>query len=111
MAEHPAGYPWSSYCANAQGEPSALLQPHALYTALGRAGDERRTAYRELFRYQLDPGIVDQIRAATNGNYALGSPVFQAQIAQALGRRVTPGKSGQPPKSAEPGSLSLPWGE
>ncbi len=90
MVEHPAEYPWSSYCANAQGEPSALLKPHALYTALGRAGDERRTAYRELFRYQLDPGIVDQIRAAANGDYALGSPVFQAQIAQVLGRRVTP---------------------
>ncbi len=111
MVEHPAEYPWSSYRANAQGAPSALLTPHALYTALGREENERRTAYRELFRYHLDPGIVDQIRAATNGNYVLGNPIFQAQIAQALGRRVTPGKSGRPPKSEEPETLDLPLGE
>jgi hypothetical protein len=49
----------------------------------------RSEAYRELFRYQLDPGLVDQIRAATNGNYALGSPKFSAEVEVALGRRVT----------------------
>ena len=33
-------------------------------------------AYRELFRYELDPGVVDAIRKATNGNFALGDPRF-----------------------------------
>jgi putative transposase len=33
MVEHPAEYRWSSYRANAQGESSALLKPHQLYTA------------------------------------------------------------------------------
>jgi putative transposase len=70
--------------------------------------DIERAAYRELFRYQLDPGLVDEIRAATNGNYALGSPHFQAQIAAALGRRVTPGKSGRPRNNKEPESLDFP---
>ena len=39
--------------------------------------------YRELFRHQLDPGLIDEIRAATNGNYALGSSAFEAQAAAA----------------------------
>lgn len=104
---HPAEYRWSSYRANAQGESSTLLTPHPLYTALGGEDEARRTTYRELFRYQLDPGLVDEIRAATNGNYALGSPRFQAQIAAVLGRRVTPGQSGRPRKRKEPESLEL----
>lgn len=55
----------------------------------------------ELFRYQLDPGTVDEIRASTNGNFALGDSPFQAQVAAALGRRVTRGKSGRPRKRSE----------
>ncbi len=99
MVEHPAEYRWSSYRANAQGESSVLRCPHPLYQALGRDEMLRTEAYRELFRYQLDAGLVDQIRAATNGNYALGSPKFSAEVEAALGRRVTRGKPGRP-KSA-----------
>jgi len=58
---------------------------------LGSDEKARQSAYRELFRHQLDPGMVDQMRAATNGNYAPGSSQFQAQVAAALGWRVTPG--------------------
>ncbi len=104
LVGHPAEYPWSSYRANAQGEPSTLLTPHRLYTALGNDAEARQAAYRELFCYQLDPGTVDEIRAATNGNFALGGSRFQAQIAAALGRRVTQGKSGRPRKRSEPES-------
>jgi putative transposase len=107
LVEHPAEYPWSSYRANAQGEVSPLLTHHPLYTALGSNEAARQAAYRELFRFQLDPGIVDEIRAATIGNYALGSSQFQAQVAAALGRRVTPGKSGRSRKRKEPESLEL----
>lgn len=59
-------------------------------------------AYRELLHSQLDPGMADEICAATNGNYTLGSSLFQAQVAATLGRRVTPGKSGRPRKRREP---------
>ena len=107
MVEHPAEYLWSSYRANAQGKHSALLTHHPLYTALGNDDEVRQAAYRELFRYQLDPGVVDDIRTTTNGNYALGSPQFQAQVAAALGRRVTPGKSGRPRKRKELESQDL----
>jgi putative transposase len=84
MVEHPAEYPWSSYRANAQGESSTLLTHHPLYAVLDRDDRARQVAYRELFRYQLDPGMIDEIRAATNGNYALGGSQFQAQVAAML---------------------------
>lgn len=101
MVEHPGEYRWSSYRSNAQGEASDLLRPHVCYQALGGDEPRRQAAYRELFRYQLDPGLVDEIRGATNGNYALGSPRFQEQVARALGRRAARGKSGRPRKQVD----------
>jgi putative transposase len=96
MVEHPEHYRWSSYRTNAQGEASPFVKPHALYTALDKTQETRQAAYRELFRHQLDPGLVDQLRAATNGNYALGNERFLAEMAAALGRRVTRGHAGRP---------------
>jgi len=107
MVEHPAEYRWSSYQANAQGKADALVQPHELYLGLGKSAAARQAAYRELFRYELEPGLVDEIRKATNGNYALGDARFAGQIAQALGRRVQPGKAGRPRKPVEPESGDL----
>ncbi len=101
MVEHPAEYRWSSYRANAQGEASVLRCPHLIYHALSQDERLRVEFYRELFRYQLDPGLVDQIRAATNGNYALGSPKFSAEVEAALGRRVTRGKAGRPKRASD----------
>ncbi len=96
MVSHPAEYKWSSYAVNAQGAESKIIIPHPLYLALGMDAASRQAAYRELFRFQLDIGLVDEIRKATNGNYALGNDVFKVQIAQALGRRVTAGEAGRP---------------
>lgn len=96
MVEHPADYRWSSYRANAQGEPSDLISQHEVYTRLGITDADRFSAYRELFRAQLDPKLVDEIRQATNGNYVLGNTQFTQQIEKALGRRVVRGKAGRP---------------
>lgn len=96
MVNHPAEYKWSSYAANAQGEENLIIQPHVLYNALGLDEVSRQAAYRELFRYELDIGVVDEIRKATNGNYVLGSSKFSEQIAATLGRRVVAGKAGRP---------------
>jgi putative transposase len=107
MVEHPGEYRWSSYRANAQGESSTPLTYHPLYAGLDRDDRTRQVAYGELFRYQLDPGISDEIRAVTSDNYALGSSHFQAQVVAMLVRRVTPGKSGRPRKRKYPNSLEL----
>ena len=98
MVEHPAEYRWSSYRSNAQGEYDELLNPHLIYESLGFNAATRQAAYRELFRYELEPGLVDEIRRATNGNYALGNERFAEQVSAALGLRSTPGKSGRPGK-------------
>ena len=96
IVDHPAEYRWSSYRANAQGETLAFIRPHCIYTCLGRDALRREKAYRELFRYQLDPGMVDEIRHATNGNYALGTERFRQEVEKALGRRASPGRPGRP---------------
>ncbi|MGY6216961.1 hypothetical protein ACW73L_17530 [Methylolobus aquaticus] len=96
MVEHPGDYRWSSYRANAQGEGGDWLEPHCCYRALAADDQGRQAAYRVLFRCHLDPGLVDQIRAATNGNYALGSGRFEEEVAAALGRRAVRGRSGGP---------------
>jgi putative transposase len=101
MVEHPGEYRWSSYRANAQGEACGWLEPHACYQSLAADEQGRQAAYRELFRYQLDPGLVDEIREATNGNYVLGSSRFQEEVAKALGRRVVRGRSGRPKKQVD----------
>lgn len=111
MVEHPAEYRWSSYQSNAQGEPDSLLKPHSLYLALGKDAASRAAAYRELFRYELEPGLADEIRRATNGNYALGNAVFAAQVSTALGRRAVPGKPGRPRRAVEPETGELFGGE
>jgi putative transposase len=103
MVQHPAEYKWSSYAENAQGfksgsADSEIIKPHPLYKALGLDAASRQAACRELFRYELDIGLVDEIRKATNGNYALGNALFAQQIEDVLGRRVTAGKAGRPKK-------------
>ena len=98
MVTHPAEYKWSSYAANAQGADTEIIKPHPLYQALGMDAASRQAAYRELFRVQLDIGLVVEIRKATNGNYALGNALFVQQIEEAFSRRVTAGKAGRPKK-------------
>ena len=101
MVAHPAEYRWSSYRANAQTEQQRLCTSHPLYDALGDSAEARAMGYRELFRQELDPGLVDQLRAATNGNYAFGNQRFAEEVERALGRRVTPGKPGRPRKGMD----------
>jgi len=59
------------------------------------------TAYRALFKAHLDEPVVTEIHQATNGNYVLGSPRFQDEIAAMLKRRVTPGKTGRPARTKD----------
>ena len=96
MVEHPIHYPWSSHRANAWGEPSILLSLHPAVAALGRTPEERQAAYRDLFGSDLSPELLDQIRAATGGGFALGGEGFEERLTRALRRRVVRGKAGRP---------------
>src|SRR5262249_45624535 len=103
MVAAPADYPWSSHAANAGGAADPLVRPHALYLALGDTADARRQAYRRLFDAALDEDLVGELRAATNGGWAIGGARFKEQIAAKLRRRVAPLPPGRPPKTADRG--------
>jgi putative transposase len=89
-------YPWSSYRTNGQGEANPLLSPQEEYLRQGSTPDARQAAYRELFRAHMEPQLADEIRKATNGNFALGNERFQKEIEKILNRRVVPGKPERP---------------
>jgi putative transposase len=88
MVKRPGDYRWSSYCANADLQPSPLITPHEEYLALGPTAPERAANYRELFRHEIDPAVLHEIRLAVNGGFALGNDRFKEEIAQMLGRRA-----------------------
>ncbi len=100
MVNDPSDYPWSSYRTNGLGEPQALLTPHHLYRQLSSTDKKRQTAYRKLFKAHLTAEIVNDIREATNGNYALGNSRFKDEIETMLKRRARRGKPGRPVKEA-----------
>jgi putative transposase len=52
VVAQPGHYQWSSFRANALGQNSALLTPHARYCALGRDARSRQAAYQALFQDQ-----------------------------------------------------------
>ena len=81
------------------GTTDPLLSSQELFDRIGRNPDERYKAYRAFFRTALDDGFVEGLRAATNGGWALGDEPFKRQIAEAIGRRVTPLARGRPPKA------------
>jgi len=95
----PAAYPWSSYRANAEGDPSGLVKPHAEYLRLGR------DQYRSLFADHLAPALLRDIRSTTNSGYALGAETFKRHMAALLGRRVSKGSPGRPLQIAQLGAM------
>lgn len=98
MVERAGDYRWSSHRTNARGASDTWLAPHPEYLALGIDDVARRTAYRALVDSGLDPAQLAEIRSATNSGGALGDAAFRSLAARALGRRLTPGRAGRPPK-------------
>jgi putative transposase len=90
LVGHPAEYLWSSYRANALGEGDPVLSPHPVMGSLGRDPAERQAAYRELFRHDLAPQVIEEIRASTNGGFVVGGERFQKEMANRLQRQVVP---------------------
>lgn len=108
MVANPGDYMWSSYSANAAGSGSGLTTPHYEFLRLGTTGRERAERYRELVR-MLDANRIEEIRTATNGNFALGSPRFQQEVSAVLGRRVERGSPGRPRSSHEASNQPNLW--
>jgi putative transposase len=96
MVVHPGVYQWSSYRFHADGAPHKLLSTHEQYERLGKTAEERQSAYRELFRSELDSHQLDESRDTINGGWPLGSERFKDEIEQALQRVARPPKRGRP---------------
>lgn len=95
MVTHPAGYPWSSYRSNADGDNSVVITPHAMYASLGTDAAARQAAYRALFSV-IPADTLNKVRRATIGNFALGDMTFASEVESALGCRAVAQKSGRP---------------
>jgi putative transposase len=100
MVRKPESYRWSSYRAHVGGAADPLLSDHALYLALGAKPATRAKAYRGLFSAALQPEFVDELRAATNGGWALGREKWRAKVERVAKRRAAPLARGRPKKSA-----------
>jgi putative transposase len=64
LVSHPRQYRWSSYSANALGQPDVLVAPHERLCALGDDSERRTAAYRALFDQVLDEQEVTHLRGA-----------------------------------------------
>ena len=103
MVEDPAHYRWTSYRANALGVPDARITPHPLYLALGTTEKQRQTAYRTLFRSELDTEAIADIRLALNQNQVLGNERFHRKVEKATGERREARPRGRPRKAVGDG--------
>ena len=101
MVDHPSKYPWSSYRYNALGGRDNLITPHEEYTRLGVSGEERRWAYRQLFRTHIPEMTLEAIREATNKAWVLGSDRFKIKMEKELRRPVVSSGHGGDRKSEE----------
>jgi putative transposase len=72
MVDTPADYPWSSYKANALGNESLLVKPHAVYRSMGNDDPARQAAYRCLFNHGLPNDMLEEVRYASNSSRPLG---------------------------------------
>ena len=92
----PADYRWTSYRHYAHGIRNPLVTAHELVQRLALNDDERRDAYRDLFREPLAQGVIDRIREATNKGWPLGGEAFVGRVEALLGRPARAPKRGRP---------------
>ncbi|MEN8617548.1 transposase [Shewanella baltica] len=95
MVDNPADYSWSSYQSNGLGKRARLLTPHPLYLKLGKTGEERQSHYRELFRYQVEGKLLDDIRKTANKGLVLGNERFVEEAEALTGQRLRAGQRGR----------------
>ena len=87
MVTRPGDYLWSSHRANAWGVPSDIVSPHPRLVSLGATENDRRREYCRLFETELNAEELEEIRAATEGGFALGSDDFLEWLDEKTGRR------------------------
>ncbi|MGQ0700879.1 MAG: transposase [Panacagrimonas sp.] len=107
MVEDPAHYRWSSYRCNALGQADDRITAHPLYLALGPNDTQRQTAYRTMFRPELDRAAIDDIRLALVQNQPIGNERFLARIEKMTGIRREAKPRGRPPRKPDAAIASV----
>lgn len=92
----PEQYRWSSYHANALGEPDNLVTPHEEWLGLGKEDALRRWNYRNLFADQVPVHELELIREKTKRCLPVGSDRFTKRIAKRLDIKLRSAKLGRP---------------
>jgi len=101
MIDDPGQYRWTSYRWHGLGEVNPLITDHPLYLALASEAEQRRSAYRSLFRAHLDEEALSDIRKAVDQGRPLGNERFREQVEAALGKRLTPKPRGRKSKQGQ----------
>jgi len=101
MVKDPGHYRWSCYRHNGLGQADPRITPHPLFLALDRDPAARQSAYRALFRSELDEEAIADIRLALSQGQPLGESRFGDQICAAAGVRRTRKRPGRPAGKAE----------
>ena len=81
-----------------QSKNSLPWTPHPVFLSLGNTATERTAVYRTLFRDEIEPGMLDTIRKASNQGMALGNDRFKQEVESLTGRRVVSLDRGPKPK-------------
>ncbi len=98
MVEGLSDYPWSSYHANALGQPNPLLTPHEAYLALDEDNATREVAYRAWVNNTFDEAEITELRQHTQQQRAWGSDRFRQQVEALTQRAATVRPRGRPRK-------------
>jgi putative transposase len=107
MVAAPGEYPWSSYAANALGQPNEILTPHPEYLSLDVNASARWQAYRALFASAVDDPAHNLIRPATQQGVVAGDRKFIEEIESSQGLQLQLRRQGRPEKGSDPFSASI----
>lgn len=98
MVNDPGQYKWSSYRHNGLGQADKRIVEHSFYRSLGSDEATRQSAYRALFRRQMDNEAISDIRLAIFQCQPLGNERFKERVCEATGVRRVQGRRGRPRK-------------
>ena len=67
-----------------------------MYLELGTVDEDRKTAYRELFRNHMDSDTLHEIRESLNHELVLGRSYFKDKVEEITNRQTRLGIPGRP---------------
>jgi putative transposase len=80
MTQRSSEYPWSSARWHGFGLEDGIVRDHPIYGSLGCTREERSSAYRALFRTEMDEDLIDEMGETFSQEKMLGGSRFLAQV-------------------------------